>query len=269
MKKKVTIVSALFNIHRENVDGRKWEEYLQWFDITLKLKCPMILFVTEDVREFVEQRRLTIPTEINVQVIEDIPYYHLKDQMRNILDSEEYQNKIFDSDRIECKYEMHPIVNFSKFPWLKKVAHDNPYGSDFIFWMDAGGSRFFEDYDLNLDFPSESAIESLEAMGESFLIQMNCDCYPDLYNAKELPLDYLYNNRSYTLGSFFGGHKNSISEICDLVKTILIEEMLEKNIVNNEQIVLGYLIKKYPDKFTLYYRTNGKHMDIFRELGKR
>jgi hypothetical protein len=29
--KEVTIVSALFNIEREGMDGRTWEEYLKWF----------------------------------------------------------------------------------------------------------------------------------------------------------------------------------------------------------------------------------------------
>ena len=43
---KATIVSALFNIEREVMDGRPWEEYLKWFDIFLKLKTPMVLFVT-------------------------------------------------------------------------------------------------------------------------------------------------------------------------------------------------------------------------------
>ena len=43
---KVTFVSALFNINR--VDGREWDEYLKWFDITLKLKVPMVLYVEEE-----------------------------------------------------------------------------------------------------------------------------------------------------------------------------------------------------------------------------
>ena len=54
MNKKVTIVSALFDIDR--VDGRKWDEYLKWFDLTLKLKCPMVLFLTPDLQEFVDNR---------------------------------------------------------------------------------------------------------------------------------------------------------------------------------------------------------------------
>ena len=70
----------------------------------------------------------------------------------------------------------------------------------YFFWLDAGGSRFFDDFDLAEPYPSDSAMESLEGMGESYLVQMNCDYYQDLYGAKELPLDYLWDNRSYVLG---------------------------------------------------------------------
>ena len=65
----------------------------------------------------------------------------------------------------------------------------------------------------------------------------------------------------------FGGHKKAIFRVCDMVDDILMNEMIAKNSVNNEQIALGYLIKKYPDEFALYERTNGKHMDLFQELG--
>ena len=54
MRNDVTIVSALFNIERERMDGRDWDEYLKWFDVTLQLKCPMVLFITEDIKELVE-----------------------------------------------------------------------------------------------------------------------------------------------------------------------------------------------------------------------
>ena len=39
--------------------------------------------------------------------------------------------------------------------------------------------------------------------------------------------------------------------------------------VNNEQIALGYLIKKNSDDYAIYERTNHKHAAIFEELGKR
>ena len=260
----VTVVSALFNIDR--VDGRKWDEYLKWFDKTLQLKVPMILFITEDLVEFVEERRGDLPTELIVDTIDDIPYYHLKDEIQDILDSEEYKENISDPDRIECKQAMYSVIQYSKFPWIKYAVEKNPHDTDYFFWLDAGGSRFFDNFDLTEQWPSKEACKSLEEMGESFLLQMNCDYYPDLYNADELDIDYLYDNRSYVLGSLFGGHKNKIPSVCDLVEDVLINEMINKKNVNNEQIALGYIIKKYSDEFSLYERTTGKHMALFTEL---
>ena len=80
--KNVTFVSALFDIDR--VDGRKWDEYLKWFDKTLKLRVPMVLFITEDLVKFVEERRGDLPTELIVDTVEDIPYQHLKDEIQEL-----------------------------------------------------------------------------------------------------------------------------------------------------------------------------------------
>ena len=262
---KVTIVSALFNIER--VDGRPWEEYLKWFDEFLKLKTPMVLYVSQDVAEFIGERRDDIPTDVIVQNVDDIPYYHLKDEIQDILDTDEYKENISDPNRIECKQAMYSVIQYSKFPWLKLTAQDNPFNSDYFFWLDAGGSRFFGIYDLKKEYPSKDAVKSLEEMGESFLVQMNTEYYPDLSDAKELDLDYLYDNRSYVLGSMFGGHKNVVPKVCDMVEDIFINEMINKGSVNNEQIALGYLIKKHSDDFAIYSRTNGKHMALFEELG--
>ena len=262
---KVTIVSALFNIER--VDGRKWHEYMEWFETFLELKTSMILFTTEDISEFIKEKRGSLPTNIVIQTIEEMPYYRLKDQIQDILDSDEYKENISDPDRIECKQAMYSVIQYSKFPWLKIATELDPYDSDFFFWLDAGGSRFFGIYDLKKEYPSEEAVKSLEEMGESFLVQQNTEFYPDLSDAEELGLDYLYDNRSYVLGSMFGGHKNSVPKICDMVEDIFVNEMINKGNVNNEQIALGYLIKKYPDEFSTYERTNGKHMALFEELG--
>ena len=138
---KVTVVSALFDIER--VDGRPWEEYLKWFDEFLKLRVPMILYVSEDVAEFIGERRNKFLTDIVVQTVDQIPYYHLKDEIQDILDSDEYKENISDPDRIECKQAMYSVIQYSKFPWLKLAAEDNPHDSDYFFWLDAGGSRFF------------------------------------------------------------------------------------------------------------------------------
>jgi hypothetical protein len=269
MNKEFVIVSSLFNIQRESIDKRSWDEYLKWFDTTLKLKCPMILFITEDLQEFVEERRKNIPTEIIIQSIEEVPYYHLKSKLDDIISSEEYKNKISDPDRIECKYSMYSIIQYSKFKWLELAVEENPFNSKFFFWLDAGASRFFEDYNLSTEYPSPNAIEALNEMGDKFLIQMNMEFYKDLVDASSLPKDYLFDNRSYVLGSMFGGGESSLLKVSKDIENILLNDMIDDGFINNEQISLGYLVKQNPNDFEIFERYTGRHLELFIELGKR
>lgn len=267
--KQVTIVSALFNIERQQMDGRKWEEYLKWFDVTLSLKCPMILFVTEDLVSFVEERRKNIPTEIIPQKVSEIPYYHLKEQLDTIIESEEYKEKISDPTRIECQHSMYSIIQYSKFKWMTQAVEENPFNSKFFFWLDAGGSRFFDGYDLKLPYPSPNAIKALEGMGDKFLIQMNMEYYNDLVDSETLPESYLLDNRSYVLGSMFGGTQSALQKVSNDIEDVLLNKMISNEFVNNEQIALGYLVKQNPDDYEIYERYDGKHMSLFTELSKR
>ena len=269
MSKDFTLVSALYNIEREGMDGRSWDKYLEWFGKTLQLKCPMTLFVTEDLEDFIKEHRGDNPTEIVVQKVEDIPYYHLKGQLDEIIASDQYKERISDPNRIECQHSMYSVIQYSKFKWLTQASELNPFDSKFFFWIDAGGSRFFDSYDLKLEYPSPPALEALNQMGDKFLIQMNMEYYLDLAQASLLPVSYLLDNRSYVLGSMFGGGPKSLQKVADDVEDVLLNKMIGEDFVNNEQIALGYLVKLNPDDYEVYERTNHKHAAIFGELGLR
>ena len=110
----------------------------------------MVIFVTEDLVSFIEERRSDIPTEIIVQKTEEIPYYYLKEKLDSIIESDEYRKKISDPERIECKHSMYSIIQYSKFEWLKtslkkilSIVISSLVG---CWWI-----GFFEDYDLNQD----------------------------------------------------------------------------------------------------------------------
>lgn len=266
--KNATLVTSLFNINREEVDGREWENYLKWFEITLKIKSPMVLFISKDIQEFAETKRLKIPTEIYIETLDELPYAYLENDISKIINSDEYKNKISDPERIECKYSFYSVIQFSKFKWLEKAIEVNHFGSDYFFWIDAGASRFIENYSFDDNFPSSNAMEALNEMGEKFLLQMNTECYPDLHESDNLKDTYLLDNRSYVCGTFFGGHKNAIEKVSQEVETVLLNKMIKNNFINNEQIVLGYLLKNKPEYFEYYCRTNWKQIALFEELSK-
>ena len=76
--------------------------------------------------------------------------------------------------------------------------------------------------------------------------------YPDLSCAIDISEDYLRDNRSYITGGIFMASKKSIGKIKERGNQVLFNLMLNNQIVNNEQIVLGYLIKKDPEMFSFF-----------------
>ncbi len=265
----VTLVTSLYDIGRSKLDGRTWDEYLDWFSKTLQLKSPMVVFVDQSLVDFVRQHRNGLPTKIIEEPIEKIPYYYLKDKMDSVIESEEYQSKILDLNRIECKSSLYNIIQYSKFRWLNRASDENCFDSEYFLWVDAGLSRFFYDINLNNPYPGENAKQSLLDLKDSILIQVFLSYYPDLVNAKELPKKYLQDNRSYIMGGMFGAGKESIKKFCPIIDNIL-DEMLSDNIINNEQIALGYLYKKYPELFVEFFNESYMHRsyELVVELSK-
>jgi len=264
--KDITIVTALFNIQRENMDGRTWDEYLRWFSTTLKLKCPMVIFVEETLVDFVKKHRGSQKTKIITHPLEEIPYYYLKDDMDAVINSDDYRNNTKCVDRIECNHSLYSIIQYSKFKWIRKSIELNCFDSDYYFWMDAGASRFFERFDLNQNFPGELGLEALDGIGKKVLVQLNTETYLDLVHAETLGKEYFYDPRSFVCGTFFGMHKDIHPEIEKEVENILINDMIKENNLNNEQITLAYLVKNKPELFEVYYRNTWKQIQLFTEL---
>jgi hypothetical protein len=135
--------------------------------------------------------------------------------------------------------------------------------------MDAGLSRFFDNLDTSKRYPSEKMESQILSFGDKAFIQTFCCSYPDLFNASILNESYLLDNRSYVMGGLFGGNKNIIPILKQRVEHIFENLMLNKNIVNNEQIVLGYLLKTEPELFSTFVNNNKIHRsyEVINALG--
>lgn len=267
MKTDFVIITSLYNVKElQRDDNRSWEDYLEWFSKTLQIKCPFIIFTEESLVETIKEIRQDLPTEIVADPLEQIPYFHLKDSIQEVIDSEFYKENMTDTNRVECNYSMYPVIQYSKFKWLKKASEINPFDSKFFFWLDAGASRFLSDCNLENDYPSEDAFQALEQIDNTFLIQYNTECYPDLVNSQTLSESYFWDNRSFICGSMFGGNKTAVENISNEIDYVL-NYMIENKNVNNEQIAIGYLCKTKENLFTKFNRVNGKnHLCLFQEM---
>jgi len=257
---RIKAITALFDIGRENLgDGRSMDQYLTWFEKTLKLKVPMIIYTEEKFKKFIEERRDPKYTKIVIQRLDEIPMYKHRYRMNEIINNPSYISKIKDPSRIECNLDLYNIIQYSKFGWLEREINLGP-NDDFYFWIDAGCSRFFNGFNLDLDWPNPD-----KPIDDKFMIQGNVNTMKIL---PDMDIDtYKWDNNCILVGTLFGGRGDTIFEVSREVIKILEEEMLDMNMVNNEQIALGILYKRRPDLFSVYINLNGGHLPLFKHLG--
>lgn len=258
MMHKTTIVTALYDIKRETEgDGRRLEDYFVWFEKTLQLNANFVVYIQDSLIE--RFKEIIKPNITNIIIystrLQDIPYYKYKDIMDEILQLDEYKKQIIAPSRIECKLSLYNIIQYSKLEWIKKVIQNNPFHSDYFFWMDAGCSRFFENTNLQQTWPDDSKL-----LPDKIIIQARNDIYTyNNWNGLQ------YDAVNLLCGTLFGGYKNMMLWLCEKVKE-LFETLLSNNIVNNEQIALAIIWKNNQDKFSIYINNTHSHLPLFKEL---
>lgn len=263
----VTLVTSLFNLSDINrQDDRNWEDYLKWFCKTLNINCNFLIFTESDVVEVIKKSRNLSDTLIVESSLEQTPYYYLKETIQKILDSDFYKLNMKDIGRVECNDAIYSVIQYSKFKWLSEASKINPFNSQYFFWVDAGISRFLRPQDYKSKFPSLDAIEQLNNIDDTFVVQYNNDYYKDLTDTRILPKSYFWDSRSFICGSMFGGNSTAVIEMENEIDKVM-NFMIKNRCINNEQIALGYLSKIREDLFSLFYRTDpNKHLELFSEL---
>jgi len=262
---KATVVTALFDIGRKEFDGRGMEEYYEWFSKTLKLSCSMVIYCEESLNSFIlENRPEGRETKIINQRLDEVPYFHLKPKMDELLNKAEYQAKVKDPHRIECKTSLYSIIQFSKFPWLNNAAEQNYFDTDYFVWMDAGFSRLVGDFDFgsSKDFPGNQFMNEISKHPGKSLIQAYVYPYSDLFSAERLPTEYFNDNRSYVMGGLFGTDRDGAKKLHKMIDEVLTCKMLPNDLLGNDQIALGYLLKERVSDFLVLVNVNTVHRNF-------
>lgn len=260
---KSICVTGLYNIGREAYDGRRFEDYLQWFEQILRLQTPLVVYGESNLKQWVMDRRNGKPTWFVEQPLADIPCYHYKDRVSKIIHSAEFKTRVNQPHRLECNLAEYTLVIYSKLHWMIDAV--KRYGSEdtSVFWVDAGCSRFIDPRLYSLDFPNPSKVESL---GDRFFIQMSRN-YPDLIHNKTLPENYFWLAKPLTAAGFMGGKIATVEKIADKVRYVFEEQMLAKGVVATEENAIGYLIKTDPDLFMPVINTSGHPLQSIHMMG--
>ena len=246
-----TLVTAFFDINREkNGDGRSIIEYTGWIEKTLELACNLYV-VTESRFAHMFKRPNIVCKVIK---FEDSYYYKYYDEMKSIIESAEYKSRIMHPDRVECKIPEYNILQYSKFHYIEMAIKDNPFNTDYFFWVDAGISRFFLDVDITKPYPARLPST------DKFIIQKRDDL-----EVFKIDSNFIWKSDNLMFGTMFGGMAPVIRKIAELID-VEMKNMLHRKTLNNEQLGLALVWSKHPK---LFYTINNPwkcHLGLFKLL---
>ena len=260
MNTTVTVVTGLYNINREtDGDGRKTNDYIAWLKKTMRLNVQMVVYCEQSTYDEIKNERTDYEhTKFIIIEKKDIEYFQYEDKVNEIVKMPEYLKKIRGKDRLEVKLPIYNLLIMNKIVWLSDVAKENYFNSTMFMWIDAGTSRFFENYDLTLkkQWPNLNKLNP-----GKFNIQIKRSILNNYLHED----DIMYHNDHFTTATVFSGTKQIIDRI-KMESEIVFKTMLEHNCINNEQIVFAIIFKKYPDLFHALVNNTYKHLPYFEYL---
>lgn len=239
-----TFVTALYNINRDIYDQRSYKQYQEWFSKTLTVPVPMVIYTEEENRDIIDTVRNDLPTKVIYTKLEETPFYHTRNAVEEIITKSEFKNKIKYPNGLEntC-YDYIPIVN-SKFVWMSNAIQENYFKTDMHFWIDAGLSRFMK-FNMSDNIFNTDLITELNNNNKIYIqIGKEKELY-DLVNEKVTFDECIGQTINFMMAGFWGGNTGLIKEICELGKDMYINEYINKQRVDNEQVIFGFIIKKY------------------------
>lgn len=261
MNSPATIVTALYDIGRDKLKGkcahRAFSKYLDWFKHLLSINSPMVIFIPDDYHSYVLQYRdPEYSTKIVIRKFEELAAYkyhdHIQETIDNMVKEPNVDGKIPNHFRdcpefITAKYE---TIIYSKFDFLKEVAADNPYNTEYFIWLDAGTFYQPPPFDVKLPWPDSHKIQIL---GNKFLVS---DYNFDVNN--RLPLkdkrSYLRLNKNEICAFMLGGNKSAIDKIHTKFWAE-IDNALSMGVINNEQHILQLMVLDNPEDYHIWHRT--------------
>lgn len=249
----VTLVTGLWDLKRDTlIEGwsRSYENhYLKKFDELLKIENNLIIFGDSELEKFVWERRDQSNTQFvlrSTDWFKNNEYFNLIQIIRN---NPDWYNKVgWLSESTQAKLEMYNPLVMSKMFLLHDAKILDKFNSDYLFWIDAGlTNTVHQGY-----FTHDKVLNKLP----KYINNFNFVCFP--YETNSEIHGFVINKMNQysggkvnkvARGGFFGGTKESITEVNNLYYNLLMET-LKNGLMGTEESLFTILLYKYPEIFS-------------------
>lgn len=254
---EITLVTGIWDIGRDGLTegwSRNYNHYIENFKRLLPVDCNMIIFGDKELEEIIYQIRRKDNTQFIVRPTswfrENI-YFEKIQKIRNNNEWKTQSGWLPDSTQARLEY-YNPLV-MSKMFLLHDAKILDRFDSKFLFWIDGGLSNTVHPgY-----FTHDNVLNKLENKIDKFTFV----CFP--YKAENEIHGFSYpkineyagsNVELVARGGFFGGPKDSISEINSIYYSLL-NETLDSGYMGTEESLFSIMVYKH-SKIINYFEIN-------------
>jgi hypothetical protein len=245
----ITLVTGLWDIGRGNLQegwSRSYEHYLNKFDELLKINHNLIIFGDRELESFVNERRNSSNTQFIVRDLswfKNNEYYELIQLIRN---NPEWFNQVgWLKESTQSKLDMYNPLVMSKMFLLNDAKILDKFNSNKLFWIDAGiTNTVHSGY-----FTHDNVLDKIQTLTNKFLFI----CFPYEANTEVHGFNYKkiselskQNTKFVARGGFFGGDKDSISEMNTLYYGLMMNT-LKNNFMGTEESLFTILTYQFPN----------------------
>lgn len=250
----LTIVSGLIDIGRGEMGtsfARPFDHYKESFAKLLRsVTCPMMLFITPELEDFVWQHRDRSNTTLKFVTPDDLrqnmPFYKQIQLIRT--NPEWYEQAGWLQESTQAVLDLYNPLVMSKFFWLNDTTLYNPYNSKYFLWLDGGIVNTVHHSLLGEKFENE-VVKYMED-GMLFL------CFPyepgqggEIHGFKASSLnEYAYGTKINRVarGGLFGGKAEHINALNGLYYSYL-SDSLDKGLMGTEESIFTLLTYNHPE----------------------
>jgi hypothetical protein len=266
---KITLVTGLWDIGRTNLqDGwsRTYQHYLDKFEQLLRVENNMIIFGDEELKKFV----FSIRNESNTQFIlrttewfKNNDYYQLIQNIRN--NSDWFNQTGWLKDSTQAKLELYNPLVMSKVFLLHDAKILDKFESEYMFWIDAGLTNTVH-YGY---FTHDKVLDKLS----KYISKFSFVCFPyetntEIHGFEYTKLSSISENKinKVARGGFFGGPKESISNINSIYYGLLLST-LKEGYMGTEESIFSIMTYKHSDLINYFeIEGNGLMGKFFEDL---
>ena len=257
-KSSITLVTGLWNIGRSQLgDGwsRSFDHYLEKFKQLLQVKENLIIFGEKELKTFVYEHRHkenTIFIERDLEWFVNNSYYNKIQQIRK---DPNWLNQVgWLSESTQAKLEMYNPLVMSKMFLLHDAKLIDSFDSKYLFWIDAGLT--------NTVHPGYFTHDKVLKKLESYINKFTFVCFPyettsEIHGFKYPDINNFADGevKKVARGGFFGGPKESISEMNNIYYALL-NDTLTQGYMGTEESLFSIMTYKYPNKIQ-YFEIDG------------